>query len=92
MSDDVKWEDPPATTRGTGKWRELLAPLRERPGEWANLGVHTLTSARSIRLGHVSGAEAGEFEAVTRGQKDSKATIYARYIGKPDLKAAAEAS
>lgn len=96
MTDEVKWEDPPETGTGptASTWATRLAPLRERPGVWANFGEQQASVSTRIRRGHVSGTKPGEFEATTRGQgKDGRsrgrAILYVRFVGKPNLKAAA---
>lgn len=84
--DEIVWEDPPLSHAGpTGpRWADRLAPLRERPGEWANLGRHNPNYVTQINQGSLTGIEPGEFEAVgRRSSGDGKRDLYVRYIGKP---------
>lgn len=35
---DGQWSSPPPRKRGNEVWASRLAPVRERPGEWAKFG------------------------------------------------------
>lgn len=95
MSDDVKWEDPPERALGRGGgvrvWEPRLAPLRDNPGRWANCGDHTSSTITNLRKGQIAGVDPSEFEFVGRNfdKQRNRVTIYARFVGKPNLKAAA---
>lgn len=80
---EIKWEEPSAAGGGPGsaKYAGLLNEIRKRPGQWGCIGRHHQGLAAQIKRGLVSGADQGEFEAVTRNQKDNKADIYVRFIG-----------
>jgi hypothetical protein len=87
MADEIVWEAPPEPTWSNrprvGKWTRLLAPLRDRPGEWANLGEHHCGTVSRIKTGQVGDAKPGEFEATSRGvdRETNKGTLYVRYVG-----------
>lgn len=85
MSEPV-WEDPPRTVGRPAVWPDRLAPLRERPGDWMNMGVHSASIAHAIKTGKVAGAEPGEFEATVRNvdPETKKATLYVRFVGSND--------
>lgn len=79
---DIVWEDPPTKSR-YGAWAERLAPLRERPGEWAKFGKANSSTVTNINRGRLSGITAGDYEA--RGvdqQRNGECTLYVRYLGK----------
>lgn len=85
---EIVWEDPgPSGKKRSpdGCWRDLLAPLRDRPGEWARVktGGHTVRAEGSnIKRGDYLGIEKGEFEAVTRQtDQDHEWALYVRYVG-----------
>jgi hypothetical protein len=86
MDNDIVFEDPPPNGAGAeGVWSDLLAPLRERPGEWARVrGPLTISSAGStagnLKNGKYAGCPKGDYEAVSR-QVDGKAYVWARYVG-----------
>jgi len=86
MDNDIVFEDPPPNGAGLeGIWALRLAPLRERPGEWARVaGPLTVSSAgstaRNLKKGDYSGCPKGDYEAVSR-QVDGKAYVWARYVG-----------
>lgn len=93
--EEIVWEDPPESPHGGGSgrvWADRLAPLRERPGQWANLGRRQSSTITQIRQGRYAGIAAGDFEA--EGREYDKATnlltVYVRYVGKADLKAVGE--
>ena len=85
MSDDIVWEEPPPRERKGGHprvWLERLAPLVERPGEWARIldaetAKRATSTATNLRLGKVK-VPPGEWEFAARGQR-----VYARFLGWP---------
>ena len=80
----IVWEDPPTSVAGPaakGVWAQRLAPLREHPGVWANLGDFHQSQAFVIRHGRKSGVPAGEFETCVRNVKNGRGTLYARFVG-----------
>lgn len=98
-------DEPPATTRRrSGKWSDILKPLRDHPGQWAELdGEYNPGTASHIRSGKPVGIEKGEFEVVSRNaRKVSRTksdgtpyeaevcTLYVRYVGTPDPEIDAE--
>lgn len=89
-SDELVWEAPPNAGRShrerTGEMAERLAPLRDRPGEWAKVpnpteGPNAANhAAQAIRGGEYQGIMVGEFEATTR-MVDGQRLLWARYVG-----------
>lgn len=93
MTDEIVWEEPPQAKSGraeAGKYVSLLAPLRDRPGQWAKLpGFYGLGITTRINKGLVSGIVAGDYQATARPVSGSKPTQYAvwvRFIGEPVAK------
>lgn len=82
---EIVWEDPPPKTKGSrkGVWAGRLAPLREHPGKWANLGSYHCGTAAMLKGGRLGGATAGEFDAVCRDvdRLSGRGTLYVRYVG-----------
>lgn len=86
---ELTWEDPPVRKHGKGRrrvWEERLAPLRDHPGRWANVGKHHATVVAYINTGRCAGIRAGEFEATARGidRATMQADIYVRFVGGSD--------
>lgn len=87
MNDDeteIKWEAPPSSRAGARRaWADRLAPLRDRPGEWANVGRNWQALASNITRGRIAGIPAGEYEAVARNSDRATGAcdVYVRYIG-----------
>lgn len=89
----IEWVDAPPEpkrpTRKPGLWAQRLAPFRDHPGQWGKVpgGPFASNYGSLISNGKVSGAEAGEFEAVVRnletiaGQRVGE--LYVRYVGPP---------
>jgi type IV secretory pathway TrbF-like protein len=77
----IEWRDPP-DTRGGGRkqWRELLAPLIERPNAWAMVRAYSTPHQAAqtvwqLRNGRMT-RPAGQWEfAARRGE------VFARYLG-----------
>jgi hypothetical protein len=87
----VVWEDPPAPRTGAkGAWVERLEPLMAQPGEWANLGRWSQSTASCLRRG-VLRTPPGRWEFTVRHSHASKtggrkAILYARYLGPSEEK------
>jgi hypothetical protein len=96
MSAELVWCEPPnAVTSGPTKghkqtkWADILAPMMDRPGQWARVAVRKTSAAaaccaQDIRKGHIGGFEPGEFEAVSRlidGENGREYGVWARYVG-----------
>jgi len=86
----VRFEEPtPDVPRTTGELEAFAAALKERPGDWALMGVETTPGTARTRAWHVRSAmgnpgaafaPAGSFETsstVLCGEN----RIYIRYIG-----------
>lgn len=83
---EVVFEEPPRTRV---QHAIVVAALRERPGEWARVGVYATPGsahslARQIKRATLNAwAPAGAFEAVGRTVKGEH-RVYARYVGGAD--------
>src|SRR5271167_2174418 len=81
----IRWEVPPPRRRKSA-WRNRLAPLMRRPGDWARLRQYPgPTNARSVLtlcVQPASRALGGRWEFTTRAV-DAQYAIYGRYLG-PD--------
>lgn len=80
----VEWVEKPPTARSGrhGKWAQICAQLRERPGVWARCYTNTSTAyATLLKQGKLGNAMPGEFEAVARKNDFGSYDIYARYVG-----------
>lgn len=75
----IVWkEPPPKTTRS--KWADLLAPLRERPGEWAMVRADTPAKVSGLRQRLVKTASVrGQFELRAHKVSDELAELYVRF-------------
>jgi hypothetical protein len=81
------WEEPPGTHyHKVPSWESTLAPLMERPGDWARVRELTPNSA-STTVGHLHHRRlnypAGRWEFTSR-VRDGRGYIYARYLGPED--------
>lgn len=75
----IVWkEPPPKVTRS--KWADMLAPLKERPGEWAMVKADTPARIGGLRtrLAKTS-AIRGQFELRAHKLADDAAELYARF-------------
>ncbi|RLP68389.1 hypothetical protein D9V30_10390 [Mycetocola reblochoni] len=82
----LEFKEPPAHGRKkhVDDWKDTADQLRNRPGEWALVATDASPSmVRHIKAGTYIGMRpAGHFDAVSRGNRGSRADeIYARYIG-----------
>ncbi|NKS52558.1 hypothetical protein GS500_04680 [Rhodococcus hoagii] len=62
-----------------GKWAWFADELRSNPGQWAKMPTTSLNpgnTAYQIRLGRLTGFDAGQFEAAS-----VKGSVYVRFIG-----------
>jgi 16S rRNA C967 or C1407 C5-methylase (RsmB/RsmF family) len=77
----LEWVSEPPRRIRRGKWTEILAALRARPGQWARVATTSNTGmATLLRQGKLGDAQPGEFEAVARRDDLGSYDIYARYI------------
>jgi hypothetical protein len=92
MSDaEVEWGELPPDKRSTsgsaGIWYKRLAPFRDRPGQWGNLGPLHPSTVTHIKTGKLAGLTAGEYEATGRNMRtvDGKirVDVWVRYVGDP---------
>jgi hypothetical protein len=85
---ELKWGEPPPIVNKprAGVWALRLAPLKDRPGEWACIGRFFSSTAAAIRKGRLEGVPAGDYETTLRDYQrppegDNKGDLYVRYIG-----------
>lgn len=84
---NIEFIDPPASRKGNHGPRIAveLAPLRERPGEWARVYGplnKEWASVKASRINHGGyvGIATGEYEAITRKLEDGT-YVWVRYVG-----------
>jgi hypothetical protein len=80
---EIVWQDPPARNAGAAgrerKWVTVLAPLLERPGQWARvLALPDPKRANGVAgsIKKAAGLEREQWQVVSRGGE-----VYARYLG-----------
>ena len=91
MTDDVEWGPPPPPANGRigkGRWFVVVAMLKTRPGEWAQIpGEHTSSTAAHLAAGRLGGATKGQVEATGRfvpGSDPVRSHVWARWVGDTD--------
>ena len=91
----MKFENPPAAPGGDRpSWAARLAPLQERPGEWACIGDFAPPTASHLRSGlYRRPSGVWEFRSRTlnaAGEKPrpGKLWLYAQYVGPESLSSA----
>lgn len=78
----VDWVEKVPQRKRRGKWFEITAALRTRPGHWARVATATNTAyATMLKQGKLGDALPGEFEAESRRDDVGSYDIYARYVG-----------
>lgn len=95
MTMSIEFVEPPAPTpwrQSTSHWRNVSAALRQKPGAWALVYATQVegtarTYANKIRKGLMPGlgGARGEFESVSRSDRQGNYIVYARYIGTEKL-------
>lgn len=90
---EIEWEDPAPSKSQSGKYSELAAALRKRPGDWAvfGRGVSTASKANIERGVYSDFRPAGSFEATVRKTSNGKGDVYVRFRGDASSTAASEA-
>lgn len=87
MSEEIVWKDPPPLSKygAHGIWERRLAPLVERPGEWAvvkeTAKTNTSIAAQLRRRVYRIPFPSHEWEFVQRSSDHNTIEIYARYLG-----------
>lgn len=89
---EIVWEDPAPAAFGSqrGHWQDVLEVVRSTPGEWARIRTAPTQgrcSSTKQWLRNASYVVPAEWEFTTRKIGDEYA-LYARFVGKPALKAA----
>jgi hypothetical protein len=74
----VEWRDPPATR--SERWEDRLAPVKERPGDWAMVWQYGKSdgarcAVRRLRNGRLR-TPPGLWEFAVRGRE-----VFAKYLG-----------
>lgn len=72
----IEWVDPPPP-KTIGKYDDVIAALRQNPGQWAVI-------RRNIRTANGSFARSLKrrgLEATQRSNADGTTDVYARYVG-----------
>ena len=92
MTDDLVWGVPPPPKKnwsvGKGRWFRVIAELKARPGEWAQIpGEHVTGVAAQLQKGFLGGATKGQVEATCRqivGSSPARVHVWARWVGTGD--------
>jgi F420-0:gamma-glutamyl ligase-like protein len=72
---EIEWRDPPPHG-GNYAWEERLAPLKERPGQWAMVWPGDSKDAARNTANYVRRRYGVGLEVVVRGRE-----VFARYVG-----------
>jgi len=90
-TDQVVWENPPESARGTqkgqGRWQQKIRPLMEQPGRWARIaeGEAAQVSWGAVsRLRGTGGRPSilpGRWDGRSAKQEDGTYTVWAVYLG-----------
>lgn len=77
----LAWGDPPPPSRTD--WADVARKLRDRPGDWARVGVYARTVASHVRSGRISALRpVGHWEARTDPtDQPGRAVLWLRYVG-----------
>lgn len=76
---EIVWKDPPPKETRS-KWADMLAPLKERAGEWAMIKTDTPQRVSGLRQRLVkTAAVRGQFELRAHKVSESVSELYARY-------------
>ncbi len=89
MADEIVWEAPATNGRQAGQkriWEIRLAPLKERPCEWARVAKtervsQAYSAAGNLRSGMMAGVEPSDWEFVSQGDGNGAGLVFARFIG-----------
>ncbi len=80
---EIEFREPPPSRggrEGSGRYREIAAAIRERPGEWAVLGDFANPGVASG--GRMAAFRpATDFEATSRTRPDGRYDVFVRYVG-----------
>lgn len=80
---EIVWKEPPPKVVRS-KWVDILAPLRERPGEWAMVKADTPARVSGLRQRLVKNATIkAEFELRAHKVSDEAAELYVRFKPPP---------
>lgn len=77
----VSWGEPPAPE--PSGWDAIVVELGKRPGEWANLGDYSASTARKIVRERFP-EDAGYESRVVAG-KDGKSAVWVRFTNPAEL-------
>lgn len=82
---EIVWEEPSSGATSLVS-RGRLAPLMDRPGEWAVLrhGPNNCVESGGTYARKVAVRVGGRWEFTTRRQGDGTAKLYGRYLGPED--------
>lgn len=89
MTSEPVWEAPPDVQGGPRAgtvWERRLAPLRNRPGQWARVtdtkNSHSAYSVvANLRLGRTQCPPGFEFKGGRHPDDPNRGAIWARYVG-----------
>jgi hypothetical protein len=80
VATDFIWEEPPPKP-SRSIWAERLAPLKERPGQWALIETGSLSRVTGLRsrLGRLAALE-NAYEFRTHKTSPESGKLYARHV------------
>ncbi len=85
----LRFGEPPPGKGPFTDWHDVARKLRERPGDWARVGVYSVPVASHVRSGRIKAFRpVGAYEArYDRTDEPGRAVLWIRYIGEsPDTK------
>ncbi len=76
----VVWEDLPPKSRHKGVWTERLAPVMDRPGQWARVALYSGSGQAASVVSSLNKravkVPTGKWEFAAR-----RKAVYAKYVG-----------
>lgn len=83
MTPQLRWGEP--APRAWTDWEEVARKLRDRPGDWARVGIYARSVASHVRSGRiVAFRPAGAYEARSvPTDQPGRAVLWVRFVGDP---------
>ena len=80
---EIVWGTPPKSRGGRtgGVWEKRLAPLANRPNEWARVYTGTVSTARSTSGALRANDKLVGYEFASRKITEDEGGVWARYVG-----------
>lgn len=79
----LRFGEPPEPRGTHTDWDDVARKLRDRPGDWARVGVYAVSVAAHVRSGRiVAFRPVGHYEArYDRTDQPGRGVIWVRYVG-----------